>query len=128
MTLLSDGKNAFFAERGRTFFQSLIIHLPENCALFFNDICYLPKNGAIYLPLTAIRQGENSVALRKENRILPTENLYFDGEAISPVGLSTEALLLRQNERMTALEDTLILLSCRIGHLEERCAAKLLFS
>lgn len=128
MTLLSDGKNAFFAERGKTFSRAIIIHLPENCALFFNDVCYLPKNGAVQLPLTALRRGRNSLALRKENRILSTEDLFFDGEAISPMGLSTEALLVRQNERLTSLENALSLLTCRVEHLEEKCAAKLLFS
>ena len=101
MTLLFDGQNAFFKERGKTFGKSLVIHLPKEHALFFNGICYFPQENAVHLPSHAVRKGENHLALRAGNRIFPTESLLFDGEAFSPVGLSAEALLLRQNDLLS---------------------------
>ena len=128
MTLLSDGKNAFFAERGKTFAQNLIIHLPEGSVLFFNDICYFPQNGAVYLPAHAIRVGKNSLALRTENRILLTEDLMFDGEVFIPAGISAETLLLRQNERIAALEEKLSYFIHRLERVEHSNTIRMLFS
>ena len=128
MTLLFDGQNAFFKERGKTFGKSLVIHLPKEHALFFNGICYFPQENAVHLPSHAVRKGENHLALRAGTRIFPTESLLFDGEAFSPVGLSAEALLLRQNEQISSLTDKLSALTCRIERLEQRAAARMLFS
>lgn len=128
MTLLFDGQNAFFKERGKTFAKSLIIHLPKEHTLFFNGICYFPEENTVHLPSHAIRKGENRLALRAGNRIFPTESLLFDGEAFSPVGLSAEALLLRQNEQISSLTDKLAALTCRVERLEQRAAARMLFS
>lgn len=128
MTLLFDGQNAFFKERGRTLGKSLIIHLPEEHSLFFNGICYFPQGGTVHLPCHAVKRGENSLALRMNNRIFPTENLLFDGEAFTPAGLSTEAVLLRQNEQLAALKESLSLLACRLERLEQRAQARTLFS
>lgn len=128
MTLLFDGQNAFFKERGKTVSKGLIIHLPKEHSLFFNGICYFPEESTVYLPPHAIRTGENRLALRMGNRIFPTESLLFDGDAISPMGLSTEALLLRQNEQLSLLADKLTQLLCRVEHLEQKSAARTLFS
>ncbi|MBE6655973.1 MAG: hypothetical protein E7609_03750 [Ruminococcaceae bacterium] len=128
MTLLFDGQNAFFAERGKSFVKSLIIHLPKDGALFFNGICYFPEAESVHLPKEALRIGDNRLALRIGNRIFPTESLRFDGECFTPTGLSAEALLLRQNELLSSLEERLAHLSDRVAHLEQQSTARTLFS
>lgn len=128
MTLLYDGKNAFFSERERTSVKSLIIHLPRNASLFVNGVCYFPTEMAVHLPPHAIRKGENILALRIDNRIYPTEGLYGDGECVSPMGLFTESLLLRQCERLASLEDKLSRMDERVARLEKKTEARMLFS
>ena len=128
MTLLFDGQNAFFKERGKTFAKSLIIHLPKEHSLFFNGICYFPQEETVHLPTDATRKGENTLSLRMGNRIYPTEGLHFDGEAFSPAGLSTESLLLRQNEQLSSLAEKLSKLSSRLELLEQKATAHTLFS
>lgn len=128
MTLLFDGKNAFFAERDRISVKSLVIHLPRNASLFVNGICYFPTGEAVHLPATAIRTGENVLALRIDNRIYPTEGLYVDTDYASPMGLLTEPLLLRQCERIASLEEKLSHMSERVARLEKRTEARMLFS
>ncbi len=128
MTLLFDGQNAFFAERGKTFAKSLIIHLPRGSTLFFNGTCYFPEAETVHLPKGALRVGENRLALRTGNRIFPTESLHFDGESFTPTGLSAEALLLRQNELLSSLGEQLAHLSERVERLEQKSAARTLFS
>lgn len=128
MTLLFDGQNAFFAERGKTFAKRLVIHVPKDAALFVGNVCYFPQDGNVELPLSSLRHGTTPLALRFGNRIFPTESLFFDGEALSPAGLSTEALLLRQNERLTTLSDQLALLAGRVEQLERQNTARMLFS
>ena len=128
MTLLFDGQNAFFSERGKTFAKSLIIHLPKGCALFFNGICYFPEKETVHLPKEALRVGENRLALRAGNRIFPTESLQFDGESFTPAGLSTEALLLRQNELLSSLEERIAVLCDRVAYLEQKATVRTLFS
>lgn len=128
MTLLFDGQNAFFAERGKTFVKALSLRIPENAALFLNDACHFPENGTVQLPLTALRHGTNALALRIGNRIFPTESLVFDGESLTPAGLSSEALLLRQNEMLSSLAEKITLLSRRVEKLEQKNTARMLFS
>ena len=128
MTLLFDGQSAFFKERGKTFAKSLVIHLPDEHALFFNGICYFPQNGAVHLPFHAVRKGENHLALRMNNRIFPTENLLFDGAAFAPAGLPTEQMLLRQTEELASVKDTLASLGKRLERLEAKAVARTLFS
>ena len=128
MTLLFDGENAFFSERERILCKSLVIHLPKNSALFFNGICHFPTDETVHLPPTAVRRGENRLALRIENRIYPSEGLFYDGEGFSPMGLAAEPLLLRQNERISSLEGSLAKLEARIAGIEKKTASRMLFS
>ena len=128
MTLLFDGQNAFFSERTPIRIKSLVIHLPKDASLFFNGICYFPTEETVHLPPCAVREGENHLALRINNRIFPTEGLYSDGESISPMGVRAEQLLLRQNERIAALEKALLLLEGRTAGLEKKATARMLFS
>ncbi len=128
MTLLFDGKNAFFAEREQTSLKGLVIHLPKNASLFVNGVCYFPTNGAVHLPQNAVRRGENALALRIENRIFPTEGLYFDEDGVIPVGFDAAPILLRQNERITALEEKFAALDARVVRLEKKAVARMLFS
>lgn len=128
MTLLFDGQNAFFKERGKTHAKSLIIHIPAEHALFFNGECYFPQEGAVHLPFHAIRKGENHLALRMNNRIFPTEGLLFDGNDFAPAGLSADLLLLRQNEQLASLAERLSQLSRRLEQLEQKSIARTLFS
>ena len=128
MTLLFDGQNAFFAERGKTLAKSLIIHLPEGCSLFFNGTCFFPQNTEVHLPTHAIRKGENRLALRKDNRIFSTESLLFDGNSFTPAGFCAEALILSQNELISDCAMRIAQLAQRIEQLEQRHAARMLFS
>ena len=128
MTLLFDGKNAFFSERERSFARGLVIHIPRSAALFFNGVCYFPAGDTVHLPDSAIRRGENRLALRVENRVYPTEGLFYDGECFSPMGIAAEPILLRQNERIASLEESLSLLEKRIAGMEKKAAARMLFS
>ena len=128
MTLLFDGENAFFKERGKTAVKSLAIHLPKDCSLFFNGVCYFPQEGAVHLPFHAVRKGENRLSLRIGNRIFPTESLLFDGEGFAPTGLPCEQMLLRQKEQLASIEERLASLGERLEHLEQRAVARTLFS
>ena len=128
MTLLFDGQNAFFAERGKSFSTNLVIHLPDGCSLFFNGVCYTPKENSVLFPQDSIRMGQNALALRMGNRIFPTEGLIFDGEAFIPAGLATDALLLQQHALIASLTDKLSYLSKRLESLEKKSAARTLFS
>ena len=128
MTLLFDGKNAFFSERERSFASGLVIHIPRNAALFFNGVCYFPAGDTVHLPASAVRRGENRLALRIENRIYPSEGLFYDGEGFFPMGIAAEPLLLRQNERIASLEESLSSLEERLAGIEKRTAARMLFS
>ena len=128
MTILFDGQNAFFAERGKTHAKSLVIHVPRNGALFFNGVCYFPESGRVHVPPEVLRRGENRLSLRMGNRIFPTEGSLYDGEGFSPLGLKAEPLLLRQNERISSLEKDLALLEERVARLEEKSTARMLFS
>ena len=82
----------------------------------------------MHLPQSAVRRGENHLSLRIDNRIFPTEGLFFDGESFAPMGLEAESLLLRQNERIASLEKSLSLLEGRLAGVEKRTAARMLFS
>ena len=128
MTLLFDGENAFFAERAASSPRALVLHLPERASLFCNGICYFPENGSVKIPPHALRLGVNSLSLRMDNRLFRTESLYFDGEDVTPQGFPSEAFLLRQHKRMTALEDAFAALETRITDLEQKTAARTLFS
>lgn len=128
MTLLFDGQNAFFAERGRSFSSDLIIHLPAGSTLFFNGICYTPKDNSVLIPHSTVRQGENTLSLRMGNRLFPTEGVLFDGKAFTPAGISAEALLLRQHALIDSITERLFLLDERVSQLEKKAAARTLFS
>lgn len=128
MTLLFDGQNAFFAERGKTFEKRLVIHVPQDAALFLGNTCYSPQGDTVELPLRALRHGTNTLSLRIGNRLFPTEGLVFDGESITPAGLSSEALLLRQREMLSSLAEKVALLTRRVEELEQKSTARMLFS
>lgn len=128
MNLLFDGENAFFAERTATSADNLVLHLPKGASIFFNGICYFPKNRVVKLPAHVLCRGVNALSLRIENRLFPTESLDFDGEQVSPHGLSYDSMLLTQHQRCARIEDTLASLRARITALEEKNAARMLFS
>ena len=128
MTLLFDGENAFFAERAASSPRALVLHLPERASLFCNGICYFPENSCVKIPAHALRLGVNSLALRIDNRLFPTESLYFDGDGVTPQGFPSEAFLLKQHKTTKALEEALAALEARITDLEQKTAARRLFS
>ena len=128
MTLLFDGQNAFFKERGRCSSHSVVIHLPEGGSLFLHGILHATEGDALHFPLDAFRVGENRLALRLGDRIYPTEGLFFDGDALVPAGLPVEGMLLTQNELVRKLTETVACLEDRIAALEKKSNARKLFS
>ena len=128
MTLLFDGENAFFAERTPASPHALVLHLPEKSSLFLNGICFFPKDNDIKIPQGVLHLGKNVLALRIENRLFPTESLYYDGKTVLPDGLPRDAMLLKQHKRADSLEQSIASLEARIAHLEQKSIAHTLFS
>lgn len=128
MTLLFDERCAFFAERGQNLVRNLSIRLPEGAALLCNGTGYFPRGESVQLPPAALRQGENTLALRIANRIFPCEGLLFDGTFVTPMGFSLEGVLLRQHEVITEQRRALSALTRRVALLEQKNKAKTLFS
>ena len=128
MTLLFDGKYAFFAERNGARVSSLRVKIPANSALFLDGMRLTETAlGEVSLPKALLRAGENALSLLLDGRIYPVEGLRFDGETVTPVGLSTEALLIGQHAHISNLTKALADLSARVAALEEKSRAHTLF-
>ncbi len=127
MTLLFDGRCAFFAERGQNLVRNLSIRLPDGASLLCNGTGFFPRGEGVQLPPAALRQGENTLSLRIANRIFPCEGLLFDGSFVTPMGFSLEGVLLRQHEIIAEQQNTLSELSRRVALLEQKNKAKTLF-
>lgn len=128
MTLLFDGKTAFFKEREGSVSHTLSLSLPTESVLFCGGVCFYPKDGAVRLPRSILKNGRNTLSLRIGEKIFPCEGLFFDGERAKPCGLPTEALLLRQHERLMAAEEALANLTSRVEALEQKAKSRMLFS
>lgn len=127
MKVLFDGKNAFFAERGGTHIEKLILHLPRGAALLCNGIGFYADGGAIHLPKSALREGENRLHLRFANRLFPCESLTVaDGKA-TPTGLPRDEILLSLLEKSERESARLEALLQRVESIEQKTTAKMLF-
>lgn len=128
MTLLSEDDILYFAERGKTRAERLVLRLPKDGTLIFNGTRYFPKDGVVRIPKGALFLGENTVAVRYDNRTVTAEGLFYDGDSISPQGLPVEPLLFAAQKKITALEERTLLLEQRLCALEASITRKRLFS
>ena len=128
MTYLLEDGLLYFSERTRVRADRISLRLPIDGVLLLNGTRYYPKNGVVRLSPHALREGENTLALRAENRTLPAEGLLFDGEFLTPAGLPQEALLLHAMKRISALEERVRFLEERNRLADERLASRRLFA
>ena len=128
MTLLFDGENAFFAERERCFARPLLLTLPAGYDLMCNGKHLHARQNRVTLPHSALVRGENRLALRAANRIIPAESLFFDGTSTLPVGLPADALLVREHLALCELKETVHALRERIASLEKAAESRRLFT
>lgn len=128
MTLLFDGKNAFFAERERSFSTPSVLFLPDGYDLLCNGKHLPARHGKVTLPQGTLHRGENRIALRSENRIIPAESLFFDGVSVLPVGLPADELLVREHVALRELTETVHALYRRIETLEKVVEGRRLFT
>ncbi|MBQ9735766.1 MAG: hypothetical protein IJV96_03165 [Clostridia bacterium] len=128
MTLLFDGKNAFFAEREKSLGRPTVISVPTGYDLFCNGRRLIARHGKVTLPPAALHKGENRIALRSENRIIPAESLFYDGAAVMPVGLPADALLVQEHLALCELTRTVEALRERIAMLENAAKSRRLFT
>ena len=128
MTLLFDGKNAFFAEREKLLGHPTVIFLPDGYDLLCNGKHLPARQSRVTLPHGILHKGENRFALRSENRIIPAENLFFDGTAVLPVGLPADDLIVREYMTLCELTKTVNALRERIKALEDATHGHRLFN
>ena len=128
MTLLFDGKNAFFAEREKSFSRPPVIFLPEGYDLMCNGKHFPARHGKVSLPNGALLRGENRIALCDANRIFPAESLFFDGVSVLPIGLPADAILVREHLALCELTKTVQALRERVTALEAAAKSHQLFT
>lgn len=128
MTLLFDGKNAFFAEREKHFGSPAVLFLPDGYDLLCNGKHLLAHRGRVSIPMSVLHHGENRLALRSQNHIFPAESLFFDGVSVLPVGLPADELLVREHLALRELTETVHALRERIISLEKAADSRRLFT